>query len=107
MTYQQRLDKLVQEFDRKVSDLAEEIRTEVIVPACKKWRMDFISGNGTFFFSKGDKTYSGGYGLTDSSFGPKFEKEMVPIFELLNTEVTHNQVLGYYVGDVRFKRPIG
>lgn len=87
-------------FDQEVFQICERLRDEVIIPVCRKHKLTFLSGMGTFFFSKGKQTYSGGYGITDARWGSKLIAELTPIFELLNTEVTHNQVLGYYVSDV-------
>lgn len=84
-------------FDKEVSDLAEKIRQEVIIPACKQHKLEFISGMGTFFFT----TQSGTYIYGRDYEGERLEKRLKPVFDLLNKEVSQNQCLGYYVSDVK------
>jgi hypothetical protein len=89
-------------FEREVSELAEKIRDQVIIPLCLKHGLTFISGNGTFFFTdvKGNDYTSDD---VDAAYAgnKKIHKAVSGVLHLLNEEVSHNQVLGYYVGDVR------
>jgi hypothetical protein len=99
--YSEQVEAIKQRFDNDLQELGERIRNEVVAPACKNHRLKFFAGNGTFFFSKGKKTYAD---VLDPDFqsAPKAIRETLkPIIDLLNTEITHNDFLGYYVGDVR------
>jgi hypothetical protein len=94
--YERILCKLQETFDKQVSDLAERIRTEVIVPMCQKHQLTFLSGMGRFFFSRDKENYSDEYDTPD-----ELKFDLVPILNLLDQEVSHNQYLGYYVSDVK------
>ena len=98
--YADALDILQKKFDEDVSALAEKLRQEVIIPVCKKHRLKFLSGMGRFFFYRGEKTYND----THDHMSDSLREDLKPIFDLLNTEVSHNQYLGYYVDDVGTKR---
>lgn len=41
-----------EKFWQKIEELAEQLRQEVIIPACRKHGFQFTSGMGTFFFYK-------------------------------------------------------
>lgn len=86
------------QFDQTISELGEEIRKQVIIPVCKRNKLEFISGMGRFFF-----TTNLGKDIGDASEaeGTRLERVLKPIFDLLNEEVSHNQYLGYFVSDVR------
>ncbi len=95
--YEKALDILQKKFEENISALADQIREDVIIPVCKKHKLIFISGMGSFFFARGDKTYTD----THDRMSDSLREDLVPILNLLNTEVTHNQYLGFYVDDVR------
>lgn len=98
--YTDALNVLQKKFDEDVSDLAEKIRQEVIKPVCEKHKLRFLSGMGTFFFYRGKKTY----GAAHDQMSDALRADIMPIIDLLNTEVSHNQVLGYFVID--FPTPV-
>lgn len=87
-------------FQQEVQQLAEKIRTEIIVPVCQKYHLTFLSGMGTFFFT--DTT---GCIYSDECLpplgSPRVHNAIKPILFFLNEEVSHNQCLGYYIDDVR------
>lgn len=95
--YTKQVAVIKERFDNDLQELGLLIRNEVVAPACKDHGLKFFSGNGTFFFAKGDTTYSDISDLRDNAVG----KALKPIIDLLNTEITHNDYLGFYVGDVR------
>lgn len=79
-----------------LENLAEDVRVNLIMPVCKKHKLGFLSGMGTFFFSKGN--------LTIASKEDALQHRMrvlIPILEVLNLEVSHGQYLGFWVGDVK------
>lgn len=99
--YTEQVTVIKERFDNDLQELGLRIRNEVVAPACKNHGLKFFSGNGTFFFAKGERTYSD---VLDPDFksAPKALREALePIINLLNTEITHNDYLGFYVGDVR------
>lgn len=86
------------QFDQTVSELGEEIRKQVLIPVCKRNKLEFISGMGRFFFTTQDgKNYGESWELE----GNRLQRVLKPVFALLNKEVTHGQYLGYFVSDVR------
>ncbi len=95
--YTDTLDSLRDDFQKKCEALGDKIRTEVVIPACKKHKLKFLQGMGTYFFSRGSKTY----GADHDDMSPALRETLVPIFNLLDTQVFNNDVLGYYVGDVK------
>lgn len=111
-TYQRQLGTLQKDFDQKVMALAHQVRTDLIVPLCKKHGLEFLSGNGMFCFTKGERDAFGiaNMHISESSEYSNGEDNVLyrkykiaRIFEILNLEVHGNQVLGYYVSDVRTK----
>jgi hypothetical protein len=113
--YAAELERLLKTFDKQLEILAERIRTELVVPACKRHRLCFVSGNGTFFFRrKGTKNE---YDALEPTYGnsedleydvpPGYrplssaaKKTLGPILDLLNQEISHGEYLGYLVSDV-------
>jgi len=100
--YTQEVNVIKERFDNDLQELGLRIRNEVVAPACKNHGLKFFSGNGTFFFAKGDITYSDSFTFnTDHLQHDPIGKALKPIIDLLNTEITHNDYLGFYVGQVR------
>lgn len=93
--FEKELKLLQEEFDRKVTKLAEEVRAELVIPACHKYKLDFISGMGRFLFFRGELQ------IADEDDAKRYNiPALKPIFEVLNLEVSHGQYLGYWVSDV-------
>jgi len=91
------LQKVEREFQAKVEALAEQARTALVVPACKKYGVTFHSGMGTFFFERKDDGHT--MGSEDEAraaglFG------LAPIFRTLDLDVGRDDLLGHYVRDV-------
>lgn len=97
------LKKAQDDFNTAVQDIGVKIRQEVIIPVCKQHKLEFVSGMGTFFFCTTDFSTKGGkhIGAAWEVEGTRLERVLKPVFEILNQEVDHVQVLGYYVDDVR------
>jgi DNA-binding transcriptional ArsR family regulator len=90
------LQSIQDRFNQEIEELADEVRTEVILPICKRYKMTFFSGNGRFFFI--DK--KGGYiELAEDARGES-RRAVGHALKLLNEEVARGQYLGYFVGDV-------
>ncbi len=97
--YTQQVNVIKERFDNDLQELGLRIRNEVVAPACKNHRLKFFSGNGTFFFARGEETYSEVRDLERAS--KTLRETLEPIINLLNTEIVHNDYLGFYVGQVR------
>jgi hypothetical protein len=118
--YTVELDGIMRRFDDDLTALGKKVREQVVVPACKKYKLEFTSGMGVFFFKRraakpGDfmEPHYGnrrdleapppcGYrGLSKSAKGA-----LGPILDLLNEEFSRGQYLGYFVEDVRAKAEV-
>ena len=95
--YTNALDSIRDEFQKKCDELGDKIRQEVVIPCCKHNKLKYVSGHGTFFFYNSKKNY----GAPDEIDDPVLRATLTPIFYLLNTVVFNNDVLGYYVRDVK------
>ena len=51
------LDRIQSALDTDVLALAEKIRQEVIAPFCKRYRYEFVSGMGGYYFRNRDKRW--------------------------------------------------
>jgi hypothetical protein len=99
-TYADELVSITQSFDDEMTALGEKVRAELVLPACRKHKLRFSSGNGDYFFAKGDARYGG----VNAAWHPKLsmaaQSTLKPIMDLLDQEVSHGQHLGYFVVDV-------
>jgi hypothetical protein len=105
--YTRQLEMVLSNFDRDLDTLAETIRTDILIPFCRKYGATYTSGNGTFFITRGKHTY-GAVDATlpedhyfDNRLQGEFADDMRDIMALLNEDISHNDCLGYRVGDVR------
>jgi hypothetical protein len=82
--------------------LADEVRKQHVVPACKKAGLNYIAGNGTFcFFDATKPDYMGtSIGTIDDAVLEE-KTYLCPVIDMLNLEVGRNDVLGFYVSDVK------
>ena len=96
--------------------LGEKVRAEIVKPVCKKYKLNFVVGNGEFFFRK-KKTKNKGFDAVEPRYGncedlvqdvpPGYrglsdsaKKALKSILALLNEEISHGQYLGYFVRGV-------
>jgi hypothetical protein len=99
MRYVNRLTQIQSEYNTQFYALAEEVRTKVIIPICRRYHLTFTSGMGYIFFTGLDGM---GYGdPRDRDFPAKLKKVLTPVFDLLNHRLSFNDCFGYYVADVR------
>lgn len=99
--YRSVLLKIQRQHNAAVTDLAESIRTEVLIPLCRKHKMVFLSGNGDFFFVKSDED-----GVALHISGPDDALDWPDIREaiaLLMEEVARHDHLGFWVDNVTKK----
>ena len=78
--------------------LAEEYRTEVLLPYCKKHNLRFVSAMGDFFFAD-----SQGSHICDADDAKQHGLKMKQIFADLNHEVSRITCLGHLVEEIREK----
>ncbi len=99
--FKKALDKVLKENDERITKLAEEFRSEVLIPLCKKHQLRFTSGMGMYFFTTKKVTYI----ERDEDFEnhPHLKDELKPIFDLLDEEISHGQHFGYCVSDISSK----
>ena len=107
------LEKIVGDFWDRISQEGEKYRKEILIPFCDKYKLAFSQGMGTFFIydKKWKNTeytcaelYTGFADLhlnTNSKLmkNPEFVSELKQIINILNHEITYNQLFGYYVND--------
>lgn len=94
--YEEMLDAFRDEFDAKVMTLAESVRDELVVPACKRYNLGYVAGNGSYWFSgvrHGEKV-----SVSDIYDAEKLGlHDLIAVMDALDLEVMNNDVLGYYV----------
>jgi len=94
-----RLEAMLARHNAEMDSLGEEVRANVIKPLCDRYKLDFIQGMGTYFFSKGEDTF----GRADDASG-SLRRSLEPVFELLDAEASDRHPLGFRVGDYRHGR---
>lgn len=99
--YGDELAAIQKRFDDDTTALAEKVRREVVVPACRRHRLTFRSCNGAFGFRRNgspliDSTDSDAFNLLP---GPS-KAAVVGILDLLRRSVSHGQWLGDFIRDV-------
>lgn len=80
-----KLERLEQRHDLRLEALGEQIQTKVLIPFCRKYGFEFVSGNGSFCFFKGGNNYGCGYN-SDEFNNSIAGRAMAPILELLQSE---------------------
>lgn len=101
-SFESKLDKLKNDFAKKVQALADEVREEVSA-ICVKHKLDYLSGNGVMVFYGswgGDEVSIGNSRDAETDYDGAFSY-LVKIFEVLELEIGRDDYLGYYVADVR------
>ena len=87
-----RLAGHAQVYHDAVAETAARVREERIIPLCRRHACSFMSGNGTFFFSRGESMWSDPLDPDDVPPGIR------AILRVLNAE-TLDGPLGFYVDD--------
>lgn len=99
------IEKIIDNARDQIQILADEYRETVMIPICRKLRLTYLAGNGNFAFYPIDDV------SVNSSISNRFDAEhyaygkykaLVPIFKQLEIEITHNDLFGYYVLDIRW-----
>lgn len=82
---------LISEHEKKLEEIAEKVRQEVVIPYCKKNNCEYFSGMGTFFFSDITTGYHTDIDCVSSN----------KVHKLLCMDINYNRQLGDYVQNVR------
>lgn len=102
--YSKTLENLQEEYQVKVQRLAAEYREFVLLPLCKKHKLCFVSGMGTFFFhsaADGDAFDGQSWSVRDMGDAIQERKRyLIPYLEMLDQEVEQGQYFGYYIDDI-------
>lgn len=84
------MESILEDARTKIQDLADEFRTQRLIPFCKRHRLTYLAGNGMTCFYRDDKSIHS-WDL----------KALEPIEKILDIEaVGYNDCLGFYVDDV-------
>jgi hypothetical protein len=90
------VEKIRDEALDKVTELAAQYRSEVLLPFCREHGLTFVTGNGTFIFFKGDQAVYTQLSLEDPEL--RLSEEMI---EVLNTDaMTDNDCLAWHIEDI-------
>jgi len=98
-----KIERIVEAARDSIVDLAKEYRTDVLLPLCRKHKLTYLAGNGTyFFFVKGDSEKSISNIDDAKVFG--YGKILGEVFEDLDAEgLDGNDRFGYYIVDITRK----
>lgn len=121
--YIEHAEGIQKQLDRHCNELGERVRKEVVLPICKKHKVTYTAGNGTFFFTKqvwhrgvihnplndihfamdidfdfdAEEEYHGFSAATLA----KMKADLLPILDMLNHYIYAMLPIGYLVGDVK------
>lgn len=99
-----RIERARDAFQDEIERIAADVREKLVVPACKKYNLTFLSGNGGYAFYgtyKGREVSCGGWNEPDLEEAKRYGWNLKRVCAALNTEVDATSCLGHYVMDVR------
>ena len=119
--YRKKVEAKEQDLIKQCHDLASEIRKEVVLPFCKKWKLTFNNWNAASIFSIIDGTRLGTQIEDDEEIPPSYTEECKAAFkkvfgkdvysqmikeyrkvnEILDIPVMHTQTIGEFMDHVR------
>lgn len=107
--YVNQLETFRQEYENKLDALGERVRAEVVAPLCRRFNLEYAAGMGTWCFygpRPSERTYSRRQysSAEDCKPGSELAKVLPDVINLLNTEISQNDVLGFHVADVKYKK---
>lgn len=53
-TVEQAVENVRDDFQTKLELIADTVRRELVIPACRRYGLEFFAGNNNWFFCKGD-----------------------------------------------------
>lgn len=86
-----RVEEINAEACTKIDALADQWRTEVLIPWCRKHHLIVLIGNGSWCF----------YNQKGVAFDGWEQKKFQPIHDTLNQVIGHSAIFGYHVESVR------
>ena len=103
------LEQAKEDFENRIQNIADKVRTDIIIPVCKEYGLEFVSGNGrAIFFLKDWEKYSTDDCRCPDAFEYDWELDdtllagkLTHALDLINQEVSYNSSLGNYISDVR------
>lgn len=100
------LQSIQDETRRRIEALADRVREDVVIPLCRRYKLNFVAGNGTFYFF--DPKLDVHHSVTPRAMMSGSEVAMrarlpdvAEAFKILDLEVSHGDYLGFYITDVR------
>lgn len=99
--FAERVDEARKAFEKQLESLADEFRERELVPLCQKYGLKFLSGNGTFFFSRGETPRTWETFNTEEELRA-FGEDLVAAGKVLDTEAIGGDYgsFGLWVKDV-------
>ena len=103
------LARIVERYEKDLDALGANLRAEVVLPACRKHRLTFLSGSGGYTFYKGHAgkghahdahRYSASCADDLYAWPKSCRVELEAVFKILDQEVARNDYLGLRVGNV-------
>lgn len=99
------VERAQEDFVRACSRIGEQIREELIVPACSKHKMIFLSGNGDFYFEYEEWRIESQDSFKYVSNRPSKEmvllkSDLTPILDVLNIPIGRIDLVGHFVANV-------
>jgi len=97
-SYKNDFEWIQDKYQAELRLFASRVRKYWVIPACKKYNLTFMSGNGTFFFISEKKRSD--IHNQEEAVDAGISKGLVQVFELLNMEIDQQHWVGDYVHDV-------
>ena len=98
------LNKAEEVFNSQLNQVAETYRTSVLIPLCRRHKLEYFSGNGDYFFDRAPpgKSFSDRGYISSIEFARDFGLNyLVPVFETLDHICADRFPFGYAVRTVR------
>ncbi len=96
------LNSIREQHENRLYSFGFEVRQELILPFCRKYGFEFVSGNGSWCFFKDEKNYGRGY-CSDDFLASKAGQAMAALFDVLSLDPDNVTSVGCYVSDVTTK----
>lgn len=89
---QREIDRIDDQLNAMIEKLADDVRTSVVLPICRKHRLTFIAGMGTYAF------YNAAGDNFGSTYAPKY---LHRVFAIMDQLLPTGLALGAYINDVQ------
>ncbi len=95
MTFTERIVAATDTCDDAICAIARDVRASLVIPACKKYKLTFISEMGEYFFSPKHGTHY--FGDCEEAVMAGYSYDMDDVFEALEIDVNRETVLGHWI----------